>query len=217
MIQSIKEWRTELQQSEHIGADEMAELESHLIDEIEGLNTDLLSDQEKVMVASHRLGSSVTLNKAYQKNRVFDFQRISIFAQVLLGIMSFLAVSRICLTFGLMIQQSLGWTDSLSLVTMYYGFQLLAAIGFFLLTRHWLQMSLKKKKTVRANLYGLGTTMASYGLFLVLMRFANLSFIMNVPVFLSAFSSTIFTLFLIGFLINTIRIGIRQRKALLAT
>ena len=85
MKQQIENWRNSLYASGSFESDELDELESHLLDEVEQLNTDMLSAEEKLLVAQHRLGSSNQLRKAYQKKDWASFAQLSWGLQVLIS------------------------------------------------------------------------------------------------------------------------------------
>ena len=214
MNQLIQKWRSNLEQSEHLNADRIDELESHLRDEIDALKTDLLNSEEKVLVACHRLGSVNTLEKAYRQSRIFDFQNISVFAQVLFGIVSLLALSKVSLVVSLNIHETLGWSESTNMVIVYFLLQLIAATGLFLATRCWIKMIIQSKQTVKANIYGISTILSSYALFAIAIRVADINYIMNAPLFLSAFNTIVFALFILGFMITTISVWLKRKKHL---
>ena len=214
MNQSIKKWRSSLEQSEHLSPGKIDELESHLLDEIDALKTDLLSTEEKVLVASHRLGSVATLEKAYKGDRIFNFQRVSIFAQVLFGILSFLALSKVSLVVGLKIHDSIGWSESTNMVIVYLSLQLIAASGLFFAARCWIKMTIQSKQMFKANLYSLLTMLCSYSLFVISIRVADINYMMNAPLFLSAFSTVVLALFILGFTIHNVTVWSKRKKQL---
>ncbi len=65
---AILAWRRELQLSGGVSADEMAELESHLVQEIESLEKSGLRADEVFVIASRRLGHPFELAAEYSKN-----------------------------------------------------------------------------------------------------------------------------------------------------
>lgn len=64
----IDAWRQQLQQSGSISTDDIAELESHLLEEIAALQKSSLRQDEALIVASRRLGHPYELAAEYAKN-----------------------------------------------------------------------------------------------------------------------------------------------------
>ncbi len=63
----IEQWRKALRTSEAFGTDDIGELESHLCEEMERLQSLGLSGTEAFLVARHRLGTCATLETEYEK------------------------------------------------------------------------------------------------------------------------------------------------------
>lgn len=216
MNQSIQTWRSSLEKTGHFSKEQLDELESHLRDEIDQLTTEVLTNEEKVLVAGNRLGSSSTLAKAYSKDRLFDFSRMSVFAQLLLGITTFFSLAQLCLYFAVQTHTATNFEDSSFLIFLYFAYQLIIAAGIFFLTRHWLKLSIGSGKTVSANLYALLTYVLSYGIHFVFVRLTDFGSALKGPTFISAFGSLVFLVFLLFFFFNTLRVWRKQNRLKIA-
>lgn len=69
--QEIAAWRSGLAGSGNLSHDDLEELESHMLDEIEQLTQYPLSEREAFMVAKDRIGSFKDLNQSYAKSKSF--------------------------------------------------------------------------------------------------------------------------------------------------
>jgi len=63
----IEQWRNALQTSDTLRASDVAELESHLREEMERLQPLGLSEMESFLIARHRLGAIEALEIEYEK------------------------------------------------------------------------------------------------------------------------------------------------------
>jgi hypothetical protein len=108
----ISKWRTELTQPGGISADEIAELESHLLQELDLLKKSGLQPDEAFFIASHRLGQPVELAAEYSKNQMLMCWsrpgRLVLWGLLTLQLMSltwsFLMVGTMCLGSGRLLQ-----------------------------------------------------------------------------------------------------------------
>jgi hypothetical protein len=108
----ISKWRTELTQPGGISADEIAELESHLLQEMDSLKKSGLQPDEAFFIASHRLGQPVELAAEYAKNQMLMCWsrpgRLVLWGLLTLQLMSltwsFLMVGTMCLGSGRLLQ-----------------------------------------------------------------------------------------------------------------
>jgi hypothetical protein len=62
----VANWRTQAAQEESLGAEQLAELESHLLDAVDHLRELGLNDEEAFLVASRRLGQPQALAQEYR-------------------------------------------------------------------------------------------------------------------------------------------------------
>ena len=75
LTSALDKWRKSFKGTESIGQTDIKEMETHIIDCIEKLKTQNLSDEEAFLVATHRLGKSDVLETEFQKahpNRVWQ-------------------------------------------------------------------------------------------------------------------------------------------------
>ncbi len=76
--EQINKWRSTLAQSKILAKADIDELESHLREEMEHINTTKLSEHEVFLIAAHRLGSPENLLHEYEKiNRGVVFRQKS--------------------------------------------------------------------------------------------------------------------------------------------
>ena len=76
LSEQIGDWRHQMQQNDTCRPSDIDELESHLRDEIEGLRSKGLSDEEAFWVAQHRLGNADNLQSEFGKvNQRLTWQR----------------------------------------------------------------------------------------------------------------------------------------------
>ena len=64
---ALEKWRADLSTNARLTAEQIAELETHVLDAMDGLRAAQLSDEEKFLIATHRLGHPVHLRNEYEK------------------------------------------------------------------------------------------------------------------------------------------------------
>lgn len=64
---SINEWKAQLNKNNTLTNDDICELESHILDEIDSLLLKNLNEEEAFLIASHRLGSTETISSEFTK------------------------------------------------------------------------------------------------------------------------------------------------------
>lgn len=147
----ITQWREGLWQSGKFSSDELDELEDHVREELTSENFKALSDEQKFVLAQHKIGSDATLEQAYGKNRLAGFLKISWLAQCLICFVSFLLMTRIA-AFALADIDSLLALDSYyAELTIYLSMQLLCAWAAFALLRKMLRLSKTESQLPKAN------------------------------------------------------------------
>ncbi len=74
----IQEWRSHMMQKEAFKSEDLDELESHLLDEIDSLGEKGLTEEEAFLISAHRLGDGNNLGKEFLKinSGIFWKQRI---------------------------------------------------------------------------------------------------------------------------------------------
>lgn len=85
MSKLFDNWRSELYATGNFDHDELNELESHLKDEMEHVESTILNEEEKLLVAQHRLGSAGILNEAYRKKGWLSLTHLSWAMQILMA------------------------------------------------------------------------------------------------------------------------------------
>ena len=97
IIQELKKWKEELSKTGTITSDNIAELESHFLDEFDKLKALELSDEECILIAKKRIGGFEQLKTEFQKVNLW-FTILQKMKPYLLGILiylSFLPLSNI--------------------------------------------------------------------------------------------------------------------------
>ena len=132
--------------------DDLDELEGHLTDTIAGIDSVSLSEEERFLVAKHRVGSPDLLSKAYRDRRNFSFERLSWLMQ---GVFYFLILRLISFAF-------VGLTGGIYLYLNSDSHTLYLIVSFFCQSAAFLvtygifkgvtRISQKSGNTVRANL-----------------------------------------------------------------
>lgn len=70
---TIKNWRIALSKSGRFSAEQLDELESHLREELDQVQGSKLNEEERLLVAQHRIGSPDTLKKAYNRFSISSY------------------------------------------------------------------------------------------------------------------------------------------------
>jgi cbb3-type cytochrome oxidase subunit 3 len=70
---AINNWRTALSKSGRFSTEQLDELESHLREELDQIQSNELNEEEKLLVAQHRIGSADTLKKAYNRFSISNY------------------------------------------------------------------------------------------------------------------------------------------------
>ncbi len=125
LIKSIGQWKEELSKSGALTNDNILELESHLIDEIEQLDTLELNEEECFLIAKKRIGQLDTLKSEYQKvNVLHSFShRIEPYLKGILVYLSCLSIVNI-LVYGfylINVKQGLGFSHNAILIGLLGG------------------------------------------------------------------------------------------------
>lgn len=101
---SIRQWKGTLSQNGALSPDNILELESHLLDEVDMLKTRGLNEEESFLVAQRRIGNVDALTSEYgkvNKNRRFLF-RLKPYITGILIYVAFHSVVRVVHYWGLM-------------------------------------------------------------------------------------------------------------------
>lgn len=152
MKQQIEVWRNRLFASGNFDKEELDELESHLLDEVDQLNTELLSADEKLLVAQHRLGSASHLNQAYQKKGRISFTHLSWGLQVL---MAFFLLREVVVQLSYVSSLIARNLESQSKVLNYsisVGLELCGLLLLLLFFRYIVRLNYKQSSAVKPNL-----------------------------------------------------------------
>ncbi len=91
-------WRSGLAGSGNLSHEDLQELESHMLDEIEQLTQYPLSEREAFMIAKDRIGNHSELSRSYARSKTFwslFLSRSSLYLQAVLAIIILSLTSRI--------------------------------------------------------------------------------------------------------------------------
>jgi hypothetical protein len=76
---AVQKWRTTLSSEGRLTVEQIDELEAHLRDIIDDLETAALTEEETFVVAAHRLGHPAQLGEEYEKITPFNTWRVPLF------------------------------------------------------------------------------------------------------------------------------------------
>lgn len=168
--QEIGQWKETLQASGHVDQENLMELESHLLDEIDNLQNKGLSDAEVFLIAQNRIGSYETLGKAYKRSGSFSFSKNSLLAQTFLLLFTFFWLSKTATYVAGDIAISMFASDATSFVVMHTLLQVLMAVTVYLIYRKTRQMSRKNTESIRANIIAICSLVLSIAVHLIYAR-----------------------------------------------
>jgi len=94
---SINIWKSQLSKKSNFTGDNINELESHLLDEIQGLSEIGLNEEESFLVASKRIGTIEQLTSEYGKvnRKVYFRSRILPFLKGILVFIAFMTITEL--------------------------------------------------------------------------------------------------------------------------
>ncbi|MGB5942143.1 MAG: permease prefix domain 1-containing protein [Leeuwenhoekiella sp.] len=97
LTQNVVNWKADLHSKENLTQENILELESHLLDEIESLKTKTLSEEEAFFVAIKRLGNSESLSQEYGKvnSNIINWEKLLTQLQGVLIYFCFFGVVRL--------------------------------------------------------------------------------------------------------------------------
>lgn len=119
--QNIEEWKSALSGNPNMTADNINELESHLLDEITGLQKSGLNEEESFLIAQKRMGSIDNLINEFNKvnRKVYFRNKILPYLNGILLFFTFITITELFMTTSILITQKIGINDSyLNLVSI---------------------------------------------------------------------------------------------------
>lgn len=151
---AIDQWRSELFESANFTTEQLDELQSHLHDELDSMSGLKISEQERFLLATHRIGSQATLTEAYQdagKRSIFNFQRFSSIGQALLFYLTFMQLVQLCTSFTSHLVATVN-PSMTAILFFYWGSQVIGLGLLGLLYWKVNRMSNKEGQLAKANL-----------------------------------------------------------------
>lgn len=164
---SISSWRNRLWASGNYSQEDLDELASHLVDEMDGLREKGLIEEEQFLLATHRLGSTSTLDKAYEQSDTFRFRKISWFAQAFIFMSMLIILSKM----ARLIMQDLYIAGQLDNQLYFLGIYLLLELTAVILIYFIYGLVQRKMSLVKAN------TTAIIGLIAIVSVYLGYAFI----------------------------------------
>lgn len=112
--QNITVWKSKLLKSSGLTNDNVEELESHLLDEIQSLQKLGLNDEESFLVAAKRMGDNRVLIEEFSKvNRGIVFRRKIIpYLKGVLSFIAFLAIAELMVNITVLFGQFLNFNET---------------------------------------------------------------------------------------------------------
>ncbi|MCE7993270.1 MAG: hypothetical protein HEP71_14890 [Roseivirga sp.] len=150
---AIADWKETLAYSGNFNGDQIEELESHLMEEIDHLSSEKLNTEEVFMIAKKRIGSVHTLEKAYNPSSKLRFEKISWGLQALLFLFLFKEMTRLFTYFSgdLILRNDLvdtGLKFGLSIAA-----QVVAITLLILIFKRVLRLNQKYRDSLKPNLF----------------------------------------------------------------
>ena len=108
--ENIEIWKLELSQNSYMTLDNINELESHLLDEIDQLKQLGLNNQESLLIAKNRIGNTKELNTEFGKvnKEIYFRNRMIPYFKGILMFMAFITLSNLLVNFSLIIANKIG-------------------------------------------------------------------------------------------------------------
>lgn len=111
---SIYIWKSQLSKKSNFTADNINELESHLLDEIQGLTEIGLNNEESFLVASKRIGTIEQLTTEFSKvnRKVYFRSKILPFLKGILAFIAFMTITEVLTNTSALIADKLALNDN---------------------------------------------------------------------------------------------------------
>lgn len=111
---SIINWKSQLSKKVNFTGDNINELESHLLDEIQGLKELGLNDEESFLVAIQRLGSIDQLTSEFSKvnQKVYFRSMVLPYLKGILMFIAFMTITELLTNTSILLVDKLGLNDS---------------------------------------------------------------------------------------------------------
>jgi hypothetical protein len=198
----VGQWKSRLASSAQMDVDAIAELESHLLDEMDSLKKSQLNDEERFIIAQHRIGSETTLVKAFKGENRFNFQKVSWFGQAFMFLLSFIILSKMARIFTIDTFVELQLESQLSFLMGYLAIEI-AAIGLLYLAYRKIQ---KVESIVKANLLSISCLGSTIILHLIQSYFfSSLSSMGYMPIISYLWTTMFYIIMISWFVIINIR------------
>lgn len=187
---SISDWKSELFKFGNMTNDNLAELECHLLDEIDALENLGLSIEESFLIAKNRIGNVKELTNEFDKvnKKVYFRNRIIPYIKGGLLIISFMSILNLILEILFLITQKQGVSDT------YQNFILIGLL--VLLTTSIVIVSYKKYKSHRFSMPRLASIPILVSIIIVskLFSFVWLTILKHSPMSFSSYGTLQMTL-----------------------
>lgn len=163
----IEDWKNRLQKSGNFNPDDLMELESHLLDEMDNLQNKGLSDKEIFLIAQDRIGSCETICQAYKRSGKLDFGKNSLLAQAFLLLFTFYWLSKTATYLAGDI--AIFWLagDGDGFVVIHSLLQVLMAGAVYLIYKKTIQ---RNHRNIRANTFAICSLLISLAIHLTYAR-----------------------------------------------
>lgn len=119
--ENIEIWKSELSKKSNMTLDNISELESHLLDEIDQLKQQGLNPEESLLIAKKRIGNVTDLDVEFGKvNRHFHFRnKIIPYLKGALLFIAFIIVTELFINVSLLLVKKIGvFSENLNFVTI---------------------------------------------------------------------------------------------------
>lgn len=148
--ENIELWRLDLLKHSVMTTDNIYELESHLLEEIEQLEKLGLNTEESLLIAKHRIGHISELSKEFRKvnNGVYLKNKITPYLQGILMFLAFVTLTNLLANLSLIIAKGIGMNNqnlnNISIAILFF-----ASFCFvIILHRHYKNLNLGKLPSI---------------------------------------------------------------------
>ena len=152
MKKEIDQWRAELFATGNFDREQLEELEGHLWDEIDHMDSSALSPEEKLIIAQKLIGTASDLTSAYKKNNGLSLTHLSWGIQVLMAYFAFRDLTISLNWIGGDLSRSLGIEESISIYALSVGLQALGILAFFFFVRYVIKLNQRSENAIRLAL-----------------------------------------------------------------
>ncbi len=159
--QSLVQWKISMAAAGNLGPENLKELESHIIDEIDHIDKTDLSQEEKFLVAKHRIGSAKTVGKAFSLHKGISFQQLSWIGQAIAYFLTFRILSMLFATVGYRLILQYIPLNTFTFITVSFLLHMGALVIVFFTYKTVNRSQQRTQNSIRPNIIAFSVLLAS--------------------------------------------------------